>query len=105
MSASSPQDLVVAFRSLGRRLREAQEASEDDTSGAAERLRTIVQSSGRELGVSTVGDVGSMSTVVADAIAAVPADQWDPRTLERLRSLALEAGGVLRSISVPDQSY
>jgi hypothetical protein len=104
VSGSSPQDLAVAFRSLGRRLREAQEAADEDTSAPAGRLREIVQSAGREVGVATAGDVGSVSGAVADAITAVPPDKWDAATLDRLRSLALDAGRVLRSIPHPDQS-
>jgi hypothetical protein len=105
VTGSAPRDLAVAFRSLGRRLREAQESGEGDDAAALEQLRTIVQSAGKEVGVATVGDVGSMGEVIAAAIEAVPADQWDPAHLERLRGLALEAGQVLRVIAGPDQSY
>jgi hypothetical protein len=105
MSGSAPRDLAVAFRSLGRRLREAEESSDGDDAVALEQLKTIVQAAGKEVGVSTVGDVGSMGEVVASAIDAVPADRWDPARLERLRGLALEAGRALRVISGPDQSY
>jgi hypothetical protein len=105
MTGSAPRDLAVAFRSLGRRLREAQENGDGDDAAALEELRSIVQTAGKEVGVDTVGDVGSMGEVVANAIEAVPADQWDPARLERLRSLALDAGQALRVIAGPDQSY
>ena len=104
MTGSSPQDLAVAFRSLGRRFREAQESEDSDdaaTPGAVERLRSIVQAAGKEVGVATVGDVSSMGEVVGSAIEAVPPDQWDVPRLDRLRALALEAGQVLRSIAGP----
>ena len=35
---------------------------------------------------------------MADAVAAVPPDQWDDARLEQLRSLALNGGRLLRQI-------
>ena len=36
---------------------------------------------------------------IAAAIGRVPADHWDPAQLERLRSSALDAGRLLRTIA------
>jgi hypothetical protein len=108
MTGSSPRDLAVAFRSLGRRLREAQDDVDEEhaevAEAAAEQLRAVVQAAGKEVDVATVGDVGSMGEVVASAIDRVPADEWDVARLDRLRELALEAGRLLRVIA-PDQTY
>jgi hypothetical protein len=108
MTGSSPRDLAVAFRSLGRRLREAQEGADEEradvVAAASGELRSVVQAAGKEVGVATVGDVASMGEVVAAAIERVPADEWDVGRLDHLRQLALEAGRLLRVIA-PDQTY
>jgi hypothetical protein len=107
--SESPGDLAVAFRSFGRRLDEALAPSKKDPALAgagspsarelATELGAVVAAAAREVhGVSAVGDVRTTGAAVADAIAAIPPDAWDDARLERLRSLALEGGRLLRQI-------
>jgi hypothetical protein len=106
--SESPGDLVVAFRSFGRRLDEAMEPTKKDPSLAdkgtpsarelAAELAALVTEAGRVLRVDTTGDVKAAGAAVADAIAAVPPDKWDDSRLEQLRSLALNGGRLLRQI-------
>jgi hypothetical protein len=42
--------------------------------------------------------VRTAGAAVADAIAGIPPDAWDDARLERLRSLALNGGRLLRQI-------
>ncbi len=94
MSRTSPVDLVVAFRSFERRLREAQgEVPLDATAGAHGDARRLLDEAGRLMG--TPGD----PTAIAAAIDGLPADQWDRATLDRLRQIALDLGGLLRHIA------
>jgi hypothetical protein len=94
MSSSLPSDLAVTFRSIPRRLKEAQ----GDTPAAQTQsytstiLRLLTTAAGL---LHTNSDPAS----VAAAIEAVPADDWDPATLDQLRETALELGGALRSIA------
>ena len=93
MSSASPADLVVTFRSLPRRLREAQaDAPAENPSGFAASLHILLGESGRLVGAS------SDPVTIADAIDAVPADEWDDATLVRLREIGLELGRLLRQI-------
>jgi hypothetical protein len=106
--SESPGDLAVAFRSFGRRLDEAMgpaekqpELADAGTPSAQElanELRAVVASAAQELGVTATGDVRAAGATVANAIAAVPPDQWDDARLEHLRSLALNGGRLLRQI-------
>jgi hypothetical protein len=94
MSSTSPSDLAITFRSIPRRLREAQ----DDTPPAVTQTYTGAIDSH----VATAA--GLMHTradaaAIADAIDAVPADGWDETTLDQLRSIALEMGKALRAIA------
>ena len=96
MTASSPADLAVAFRSFARRASEARAAAR----GAPERLAdaerelatvdSIVASAAQRLGVAADG------AAIAERIEATPASRWDDDTLEALRSAALGAGAALR---------
>jgi hypothetical protein len=100
MSSTSPSDLAITFRSIPRRLREAQ----GDTSP------TITQSDTSAIGRHLAAAAGLMHTradaaAIADAIESVPADGWDEGTLDQLRSIALELGGALRRVAAanPDR--
>jgi hypothetical protein len=106
--SESPGDLAVAFRSFGRRLDEAMAPTTNDPSLAdegtpsprqlADELSAVVASAAQEVGVAAGGDLRTTGNAVADAIASVPPDKWDDARLERLRSLALNAGRLLRQI-------
>ena len=106
--SESPGDLVVAFRSFGRRLDEAMVPAQKQPELAAAgtpsardlavELRGVVEAAAQELGVTASGDVKAAGATVADAIAAGPPDQWDDARLEHLRSLALNGGRLLRQI-------
>jgi hypothetical protein len=106
--SESPGDLAVAFRSFGRRLDEALAPTKQDPSLAeagtpsarelANELAAVVASAAQEMHVGATGDVRSTGGAVADAIAATPADVWDDARLDRLRSLALNGGRLLRQI-------
>jgi hypothetical protein len=93
MAASSPADLVVTFRSIPRRLRESQgDAPASATGAMTAELRSRLELAARQLGCAPTPDA------IADAIDAVPARDWDDSKLQVLRDVALEMGGVLRSI-------
>ena len=93
MTSASPADLVVTFRSLPRRLREAQaDTPAENTSGPAAGLHLLLGESGRLVGAN------ADPVAIADAIDAVPADEWDDATLDRLRQIGLELGRLLRQI-------
>jgi hypothetical protein len=93
MSKSTPADLVVAFRSLDRRRREAVDAADGAAvSGPLGDLDRHVAAAAAVLGVAASADA------VADAIAAVKADDWDDATLDDLRTHATEAGIALRRV-------
>ena len=99
MTSASPDDLVVAFRSLPRRLREAQaDTPVERTTGATSGLHTLLTEAGRLLGT------GPDPMVIADAVTAVRADAWDNATLARLREIALELGQLLRQITAAGDS-
>ena len=94
MSAASPDDLAIAFRSVLRRLKEAQaEAPGEATAEPTTSLHGFIGEAAQLMGTS------ADAQAVADAIASMPADQWDDVTLDRLRSIALEIGRVLRQIA------
>lgn len=84
----------MAFRSLGRRLREAiGDGSESQVVGQVSELRRHVETAAGLLGTSPDADA------VADAILARRSDDWDEPTLDQLRQHALGAGDVLRRIA------
>ena len=100
MSSTSPSDLAITFRSIPRRLREAQgdtspSVTQSDTSAIGRHLATAAAL------MHTQADAAA----IADAIDSVPADDWDEATLAQLRSIALELGGELRRIAAanPDR--
>lgn len=94
MSASSPADLAVTFRSLARRQREAAgDAPPGTVRGLVAELDGHVAAAAAALGTSGDG------AAVADAIERRRTDDWDDATLATLRQEALSAGAVLRRIA------
>jgi hypothetical protein len=94
MSAASPDDLSIAFRSVSRRLKEAQaDAPNEVTASPTAELHGLMEEAARLMATS------SDPAAIADAIAALPADQWDEGTLDRLRTIALDQGRLLRHIA------
>jgi hypothetical protein len=94
MSSTSPSDLAITFRSIPRRLREAQ----GDTAAAATQSHNAVIS-GHLASAGRLMHTTADPAQIADAIDALPADEWDEDTLDQLRSMALELGGELRKIA------
>ena len=94
MSASTPADLAVTFRSLARRRREAigdaNPAAFADHTGDLQRL---VADAATRLGTAADADA------VAAAIDSRPPEAWDDATLDQLRRIALEAGASLRRLT------
>jgi hypothetical protein len=108
--AESPTDLAVAFRSFGRRLDEALAPTKEDPAlldagspSARElsaQLSAVVASAAREVrGVSPTDDVHTTGEAVAQAISRTPSEQWTDAHLDRLHSIALDAGRILRLIN------
>jgi hypothetical protein len=100
MSKTTPDDLVVAFRSLVRRRGEALDAAQDaPVGGLVAELDRIVAAA-----ATTVRSAPTPGAVAA-AIEARRSDDWDTATLDELRRLATEAGTLLRRIaeSGPDE--
>ena len=93
MSKTSPDDLVVAFRSFVRRENEALEAADGAAIGG---YVGEVQQHLAEAG-ALVGAPPDAAAIAA-AIAATPADAFDVPTLDRLREHALQIGTLLRRI-------
>ena len=94
MSGSSPADLAVTFRSLGRRQREAiGDANPVGVSALVTELQGHVDAAAALLRAP------ADATAVAAAIDERPADAWDEPTLDALRAHALDAGSVLRRIA------
>ncbi len=101
MTGSAPSDLAVAFRSFARRHREATDAAAEAGRGAeaAPHLAAVaatVASAAAALSADVAGDLPTATAAVADAIEAIDADEWNDDLIERLRSLATEAGQHLR---------
>jgi hypothetical protein len=108
--AESPADLAVAFRSFGRRLDEAFAPAKENPElldvgspsarELAAQLSAVVASAAREVrGVSPTDDVHTTGEAVAQAISRTPTEQWTDAQLDRLRSIALEAGRILRQMN------
>jgi hypothetical protein len=108
--AESPGDLAVAFRSFGRRLDEALAPAKENpklaevgSPSARElvgQLSAVVASAANEVrGVTPTDDVHTTGEAVARAILRTPSEDWTDARLDRLRSLALEAGRILRQIN------
>jgi hypothetical protein len=94
MSSTSPSDLAITFRSIPRRLREAQ----DDTPAALTQPQTVAIDDHLATAASLM-HTGTNPAEIAGAIEAVPAGDWDEQTLDQLRSIALELGKQLRAIA------
>ena len=94
MTASTPSDLAVTFRSLARRQREALGDADPGAFGAlVAELDAHVAAAAAALGTSGGADA------VAAAIEGRQADEWDDATLATLRAEALAAGGTLRRLA------
>jgi hypothetical protein len=101
VTGSTPADLAVTFRSLGRRLREAiGDGSEASVSGLVGELRSQVDAAGAVLGLPG----GAGADEVADAILARRPEDWDQTSLAELRQQALEIGGTLRRIATATET-
>jgi hypothetical protein len=101
MAGSSPADLAVTFRSIDRRLREALggEPPNDAAAAPVAELARLVTTVAQDLEAPRGGSLQERGDAIAAAIERVPADHWDPAQLERLRSEALDAGRLLRTIA------
>ena len=93
MSASTPADLAVTFRSLARRQREA---IGDADPGAVADL--VAELQGHVAAAAAVMHTSPEGDAVARAIEDRPADEWDEAELDALRAEGLAAGAVLRRI-------
>ncbi|MBA3605041.1 MAG: hypothetical protein H0W46_03525 [Acidimicrobiia bacterium] len=94
MPATTPADLVISFRSLARRRREA--LGDTDPAAVAadlDELQRHVDAAAAAIGVPAHADA------VAAAIEARRSDDWDDVTLDELRGHALDAGAALRRIA------
>jgi hypothetical protein len=90
---TSPADLAVAFRSVARRLREAQgDAPAEAVSGPAGGITELIADAARVLRCPADG------SAVAVAIEARHADDWTNADLERLGAIALDIGRRLREV-------
>lgn len=94
MSKTTPDDLVVAYRSIVRRRGEALDAAKEAPVGSllSELDRHVAAAAAV---VGSAPDPGA----IANSIASQPAREWDPATLEALRQHAVDAGSVLRRIA------
>lgn len=94
MSASTPADLAIAFRSLARRRREAiGDANPAAFADYINELQRLVGGAAVLLGTAADADAA------ATAIQSRPPEAWDEPSLDELRRLALEAGAVLRRLA------
>ena len=94
MSSASPADLAITFRSVPRRLREAQgDAPHEVTAAPSSELRGLLDEAARLMSSSAEPDS------IADAITNAHADDWDDAELARLREIALDLGRLLRHIA------
>lgn len=93
MSKSTPADLAVAFRSLGRRLTEALDAGETPADSLVAELDNVVARAAVLVGAPPD------AAAVADAIEARPVQEWDVGTLDSVRELGVSAGAILRRIA------
>ncbi len=93
MSSSSPSDLATTFRSIPRRVHEAQgDAPPQATAAATSDVQARIAAAASLM--SAPSDPG----LLADAIENRPADQWNDADLDQLRSIALELGKLVRTI-------
>lgn len=94
MSASSPSDLAVAFRSLPRRLTEAKAAAPSAVTGQFERDLQHSLVRGGELMHTPAGPL-----LIAEAIDRRRPEEWSDTDLETLRDLAVDIGRTLRALT------
>ena len=94
MTASTPADLAVTFRSLARRRGEA--IGDADPAALGDVLADLQRHIERAAGL--VGSAPDAAAVAA-AIESRPADSWEGATLDALRQEALEAGVTLRRLA------
>jgi hypothetical protein len=103
MPASSPADLSTAFRSFGRRIRQALEMADDDkgrlaaAAPHAARLQAIVLEAAGVIGGGFGTSVDQVGPAIADHIDKISPDAWDETKLDQLRALASAAGTEIRS--------
>lgn len=106
MTGSSPSDLAAAFRSFGRRYREALAPASDDPHSAeagraaalAARFEALIDRVAVEMHAPRLDTVADTALGIAEAIEQIPADRWAAGHLERLQEEALAAGMLLRDI-------
>jgi len=94
MSASTPSDLVVTFRSLARRQREA--TGDVDPSVVRDLVTELDAHVSRA--AAALGTAGGADAVAAAIERRAPED-WDDATLTTLRDEALAVGAVLRRLA------
>jgi hypothetical protein len=95
MTASSPSDLAVAFRSLHRRIDRALEPVDGDRSVGGRDLAEIDRVLAEAAAVlETTVD----ATAIARELEDRPAEAWQEPDLDRLRDLALRAGKLIRAV-------
>lgn len=100
MSSTSPSELAITFRSIPRRLREAQA----DTSSAATQPHTSAISN-HLAAAGTLMRTTADPVAIANAIDAVAADAWSDDTLNSLRSIALDLGSALRAVAAANPKH
>ena len=93
MSDASPQDLSVTFRSIPRRRREARGDAPPDLTATLDRQIDQQLDAAAALMRSPADP-----PLIADAIEAVRAKDWDPSVLESLRTIATDLGRLLREM-------
>ncbi len=100
MSSTSPSDLAISFRSIPRRLREAQA---DTPSAATQQHTSAISNHLAAAGVLMRSTADPAA--IADAIDAVAADDWNDDTLNSLRSIALDLGSALRAVAAASPKH
>ncbi len=94
MSKTTPDDLVVAYRSLTRRRAEALKAAKDAPVAAL-----LGELDGYIAAAADILGSAPDPAWIADSIASRPARDWDVATLDELRRIATDAGSVVRRIA------
>jgi hypothetical protein len=91
---AAPSDLAVTFRSIPRRVREAQGDTPAEVVGSQlRRIDELVADSARAL------HCPADPAAIADVIEDRPADEWENELLDQLTASTLEIGAVLRMIA------
>lgn len=107
VSASSPADLAVAFRSFPRRVHEsvalARTADARAKAASAERVvAKVLTDAAVLLGTRSTGHISDVAAGVADFMDDESPEEWRDDRLEKLRALAREAGVALRGAAPDD---